>query len=238
MTTGAMDRKAMWIAAFATLLGAALLWLYMRRFEQEAGGGPRTPVLVLARDARRGTAIDASLLTQRAQPEAYLESRHIAARDADDVVGARLGVDARAGEALLWTDLASLREPARQLSGLIPEGMRAIVIDLRGGLDELLNAGDRVDVLLVGRPGADPERGEVPALVAQSLLVLAVGDDLGGPRARRAARDVHGVSLAVTQEQAARLSDAERRGTLRLLLRNAADLEVSATLPAPPEEPR
>jgi pilus assembly protein CpaB len=223
-----MDRRALWISAVATLLGALALWLYMRRLEQEVSGGPATQVLVLARDAQQGAPVVRELLGERALPEAYLESRHIKARDADQVLGARLGVDVRAGETLLWSDLGGLRDRGRQLSELIPDGMRAIAIELRsGGLDALLNAGDRVDVLSTARRMA-PDGSDARAMpVVQNVLVLAVGDDLGGASARRSPRGARSVSLGVTPDQAAQLIEAEQRSVLRVVLRNTADLDIT-----------
>jgi pilus assembly protein CpaB len=245
-----MDRRALWISAAATLLGIALLRLYIERFEREATGGSPTRVLVLTRDVAQGSTLERDLLSERALPQAYLESRHIAARDLEQVLGAKLAVTGRVGEALLWTDLSSLREHARQLSSLVPEGMRAITLEPRqGGFDGLLVPGDRVDVLLVNRHAqteavprtrsAIPEgvsaggvaltndRDPIANRVAQNLLVLAVGEDLGGPHARRNA-SARSVSLSVTLEQAALLAEADRGGDLRLVLRNPDDLEVTA----------
>ena len=230
-----MDRRALLISALATVLGALALWLYLRRFEREASGGPTTRVLVFARDAPQGAAVRRELLGERALPEAYLESRHVGASDADQVLGATLGVDARAGEALLWTDLASLRDRGRRLSNLIPEGMRAIALDVRsGGLEPLLRAGDRVDVLAAARRASDGASGAHAALVAQNLLVLAVGGDLGGASAQREPRNAHSVSLGVTPAQAAQLADAEQTASLRLVLRNTGDLDLTGPTSAHP----
>jgi pilus assembly protein CpaB len=225
-----MDRKALLISIAATLGGVGLLQLYMHRFEQLATGGPATPVLVLAKDVPAGTAITRDMLGSRGLPQSYLDSRHIPARAIDQVLDARLAVAGRSNEALLWSDLASMREPARQLSSLVPEGMRAITLEVRGsGFDALLAPGDRVDVLLVaGKNFAGPADSGT-TIVAQNLLVLAVGDDLGGPdlpseqRGRRGGR----ITLSVALREGARLAQAEQQGTLRLVLRNPDDLAVS-----------
>lgn len=226
-----MDRKALWISAAATVIGFVLLRAYMHRFEERASGGPKARVLALASDVPRGRALTRSLLVERELPDAYRESRHVLARDLERVLGASLAVDAQAGNALLWTDLESLRAPRRTLSMLVPEGLRAMAVQPRGtGLDPLLEPGDRVDVLTAGLRSSAESATQGAATVAQNLLVLAVGTDLGGGDARR--RGTGPVTLGVTPEQALRLTQAERAGGVWLVLRNPQDLEL-ATQPLP-----
>lgn len=225
-----MDRKALLTSVLASIAGVALLRLYIHRFELEATGGPVTPVLVVAKDAPAGTAITRELLGSRGLPQAYLESRHIKASEIEQVLDAKLGVAAHANETLSWSDLASMREPARQLSSLVPEGMRAFSLDARGGaFNALLAPGDRVDVLLAGSQLAAGQAESGATLVAQNALVLAVGDDLGGAERRREARAGHAsqVTLCVTPADGLGLAQAERRGPLRLIVRNADDLAVT-----------
>jgi len=235
-----MDRKALLTSVLATVAGIALLRLYMHRFELEATGGTVTQVLVLAKDAPSGTAITRELLGRRGLPQAYLESRHVKATEIDQVLDAKLGVAGRANEALLWSDLSSMREPARQLSSLVPEGMRGFTLDTRGGaFDALLAPGDRVDVLLTANRIADEQPDSGGLLVAQNVLVLAVGDDLGGAERRREARAGHAsqVTLSVSPADGMRLAQAERRGQLRLILRNSDDLAVTDVKgPRPPTQ--
>jgi pilus assembly protein CpaB len=220
-----MDRKALLIAVIATAAGIALLRLYMHRFEQQAGGGPKQPVLVLLGDAAAGTALDRDALGIRELPQAYLESRHVPARQLNEVVGLRLALSVRAHDALLWTDLASMRPAPRTLASLVPPGMRALSLPLRAGaFDNLLAPGDRVDVLLA------PERSAadlVASTVAENLLVLAIGDQLGrvGDGSHTRGGDV---TLSVSPEQSRTLAVAERRGSLRLVLRHPDDIALGS----------
>jgi len=228
-----MERR-IWIAsAAAALLGAVLLQLHLHRLEQELSGGARTRALVLARDLPARTTLTADMLGERDLPRAYLESRHIPARDLHLVIGARLGVPGRATEALLWTDLASVRGDARPLSSLVPESMRAITLATGAqGIDQLLDPGDRVDVLLVH--DGDAGRTLRATRVAENLLVLAVGSDTGraADATRSAARAGGLVTVSASVEQGLQLAAAERAGSLRLLLRNPDDVGITAD-PAP-----
>jgi Flp pilus assembly protein CpaB len=230
-----MNRKALLISAVITLAGVASLRLYMHRFEQDVSGGPRTSVLVLLEDAPAGTTLSHKLLGLRDLPQAYLESRHVAARDIDQVEGAVLGVAGHANETLLWTDLSSMREPPRKLSSLVPDGMRAFALSLRdGAFDSLLAPGDRVDVVLATSRQAPSETSANVETVAQNLLVLAVGEDLGGhdQRRTRSASRSNRVAVSVTPAQGAQLAEAERRGSLRLFVRNPDDVAMTGEPPA------
>jgi pilus assembly protein CpaB len=230
-----MKARAWVVSVVAALAGVALLRVYMHRYEQEVAGGPSTSVLVLTRDVAGAATLARDMLGTRELPQAYLESRHVRARDLDQVLGAALGVPARAGEALLWTDLATLRERARAVSELVPEGMRAVTLArAAAGMDELLAPGDRVDVLL-------SQERDVAAhalnatLVAENLLVLAIGGETAsaasGTRAATQSRRTGAVTVSVTPEQSLRLAAAERAGSLRLVLRNPDDLAVRTVRP-------
>jgi pilus assembly protein CpaB len=220
-----MERRAWLAAAVAALAGAGLLRFYMHRLEQEVRGGPSVRAIVLTRDAASGDALTREMLGTRELPQAYLESRHIRARDLDQVVGAALAVPGRASEMLLWTDLGSVRERTQAVSSLVPDGMRAVSL-ARGasGMDELLAPGDRVDVLLV------PDRsGPVPFAraerIAENLLVLSAGGEPCEMASRRARSGV--VTVSATPDQSLQLAAAERAGALRLVLRNPGDIAIT-----------
>jgi Flp pilus assembly protein CpaB len=216
-----MDRRALLISLIATAAGIALLRVYLRGVEQDALGGPKQPVLVLAGDLPAGTALERDQLATRELPQAYLESRHVPARQLNEVIGLRLALPVHAREALLWTDLASLRPTPRTLASLVPLGMRALSLNARAGaLDTLLAPGDRVDVLLA-------QDGAAATAVAEDLLVLAIGGNLGsGQQARGRSGDV---TLCASPEQSRVLVAAEQRGSLRLVLRHPDDVSVGAS---------
>jgi Flp pilus assembly protein CpaB len=107
--------------------------------------------------------------------------------------------------------------------------MRAMTLNARGGaLDALLGPGDRVDVLLAREDGAEA------STVAEDLLVLAIGDAIaaGAQAARGRADDV---TVSVSPEQSRTLAAAERRGSLRLILRHPDDVALGATAASTPE---
>ena len=50
-----MNKAALLAAAVAALIGIALLWLYMERFEEEASGGTPVAVVMATQDIPLGT---------------------------------------------------------------------------------------------------------------------------------------------------------------------------------------
>jgi pilus assembly protein CpaB len=232
-----VNRVALVVALLLAAAGAGLLWLYKQRLQTEIGGGPRVPVLMATRDIPLGTRITEEHLGIRRVPQSFLEDRHIRARDVQQVVGVRATTHVSANESLLWTDLESATTQQRNLAGLIRVGMRAIAIPAtkESVFSELLRPGDRVDALLTTEH-ASGERATVP--VAQNVLVLAIGDDTGGtePNSKGSGKAARGraatVTLAVSIEEAHRLTLALDHGTLSLILRNHEDNLIAKDQPA------
>jgi Flp pilus assembly protein CpaB len=210
--------------AFGVLAFVALR-LHLDRLEARITGGAMARVLVLTSDLPAGTAITRDVVSSRELPQLFRESRHIVASELDQIVGVQLAVSGRANETLQWTDLASMRPKLRQLSSLIPHGMRAMTLQAPGlAPDALLTPGDRVDVFRVG-----PAHGEI---VLQDAVVLAVGDDIGGvsPTARRtkSSGGRSSITLSVTLEQSRALAQAEQLGPLRFVMRNPDDVALDS----------
>lgn len=219
-----MNRRATVVAAAFALLGASALHLYLSRYEREVAGGAPTAVVIATRDVALGDVITRTTLDVRELPERYVEERHIQLADLERVLGARATSAVASGSALLWSDLDVTQE-GRTLSGLVRSGMRAFTLPERDvSFDGLLRPGDRVDVLFTP---ASLATGTVTLL--QSVLVLTVGRDLGGdaPRERGEEAQLGRVTISVTMEQAQLLAHSERRGALRLALRNPQDLVLA-----------
>jgi pilus assembly protein CpaB len=223
------NRLAIRVAALTALIGAVLLRTYMLRFEAERSGGPTRSMLSLARDANRGAKLERALLSTREIPESYVESRHIPAEEIERILGTRLAVTGRAGEALLWSDLVELEAGGRELARLVPPGMRAITIaHSAAGSAGLRRPGDLVDVLFTGRAA---DNAAVTRTLLQAVLVLAVGSDTGQLDRERGDGAARGLTLGVDVAAAQVLAHAEVQGELRAVLRNPDDLRVLDGLP-------
>jgi pilus assembly protein CpaB len=235
-----MKSRALLVAIACAVVGLLLVVFYMQSFEQEASGGAPVEVLVARQNIPLGAQLDpVTMLQARVIPEAYVENRHVRSSDIDRIRGIRVISGVRAGEALLWTDLATMSDSARDLSSLVRSGMRAITIqaDQTATFGGLVRPGDRVDVLLTldrPTPQGEPERVTVPLL--QSLIVLAAGQDTGMiQRASQQAQPgrsqpMQNVTLSATVEQAQMIAFATQRGRLTLVLRNPDDIPVTEGL--------
>lgn len=236
-----MNTKAILAAVGAAVLGIVMLGLYMQRFEDEASGGEPILVLTAVQDIPLGVALTADMVVARELPAAYLEDRHITVADQERVMGVRVVSGIRAGESILWTDLATTTDTSRDLSSLVRNGMRAITIqaDQSATFGGLVRPGDRVDVLMtLTRPSAGPtislDEDRVTIALLQNLLVLAAGQDTGAIQRAASTRpptQMNDVTLSTTVEQAQLLAFSQQRGRLTLLLRHPDDITVIEGLP-------
>jgi len=205
------------------LLALVVLRVHLDRLEARITGGSIIRVLTLTSDLAAGTLITREVLGTRELPQAFHESRHIPAGDIEQVVGSQIAVGAQANDTLQWTDLVSMRPKLRQFSSLIPQGMRAMTLQAPGlASGALIAPGDRVDVFRVGGAGS-------AGVVLQDVVVLAVGDDIGGtqPGSRSKAGRASAITVSVTLDQGRALAEAEQLGPLRLVMRNPDDIALS-----------
>jgi pilus assembly protein CpaB len=223
-----MKRAALILALLVGALGGGLLWFYKQSFEAEVSGGRPIRVLVAAADLDLGDSLSAVRLGTRTLPEAYVEPRHIRAALAESVVGARVRAQVRAGETVLWSDLATSSPESRDLAGVVTPGMRAVAIPASHPItfDGLLRPGDRVDVLVsVQDPATDRS---VTGPLLQNLIVLATGQRMGqvdGSQDEGSAGAAT-VTVAVWPEQAVILADAAKDGSFSFALRNPDDIRI------------
>lgn len=228
-----MNRTALISALTVAGVTIALFGLYMKKFELDAEGGSPLEVVMVTSDVPLGQPLSTGALGTRSLPEAFVQDRHILAADRERVVGIRASTQLRANQTLLWSDLATASSARRDLSALLRTGMRALTLkaNTSSAFGGLLRPGDRVDVLLTANaPGAGggPSGSRVTVSLLQSILVLAVGVDTGGPdqaQAEEVRANSQGfdVSIAVSLEQATLLTHARDRGPLQLVLRNPGD---------------
>lgn len=234
-----MNRTLLILAGSLIVAGIAVFYVYVETYTQEETGGVPVAVVVAAADIPFGQPMQASWLTVEELPSSYVEDRHLRATELRRLIGVRLAQSVRAGEAVLRTDLSSLSDQRRTLSTTIPEGMRAVGLDVRPeqSFSGLLRPGDRVDVVLVVGDMRHPEQGR-SVVVAQNVLVLSFGQRMNRQarnsdeaRARSGGHSAH-VSLQCDLDTAQRLTLARQQGQMKILLRNAND---GSRVEAPPD---
>ncbi len=233
-----MNRRALVIALISAVLGALLLLLYLRRFEQEASGGERIKLLMAVKPIERGTVITADMLANREVPMAYVEDRAVKATEKAKIVGLRVDNAVQPNQTLMWTDLAIATDERRDLSSLVQPGNRAVPV--RAHSDDksfaLIRPGDYVDVIatLPMSGGSGDQRSSMVLL--QRILVLAVGLDTVSEQlvektdTARAQREML-LTLSLNLQEAQLLALAVEKGKLSVALRNPDDQRIVEGIP-------
>jgi len=221
-----MFQTANKVAVGAFLIGMTGFYLYTSRLKREVRGGDPTAVLIVRSDVPRGSVMSAEHLAPVLVPSRYLDRRRVLAQDKGKVVGVVVERPLQVGDGLLWSDLRD-GTAHQSLAATVPVGQRAYNLPPRTNpLGNMLQAGDRVDVLL--------ERHQTSELVLERVLVLMVGSSFDLPSAGVEKKGIikdTGVTVSVAPEQAGLLLAAEGKGELRLVLRNPADEAQRLTHP-------
>jgi len=201
-----------------------LVWSYMKRFEEEASGGPRVQVLTVVRTLEPGAIIHDQDIGERGIPIAYVESRAIRASDRGRIANLRISTPLEAQQILNWSDIVASNDE-RVLSNLVQPGMRAVAVKTEGKSSALPHPGDRVDVIsTVQQPGSPEHR--VAVVLLQNVLVL--GHPAGGPTGL--GNDGTDTVLSLTLEQSQLLAVAGDKAKLTLALRSTPDVVISPGL--------
>jgi pilus assembly protein CpaB len=135
------------------------------------------------------------------------------------------------GQEFIRKERLADREAGRGLNAIVPRGMRAVSLDIQGGsaVSGFLNPGNYVDILVtIGEEGAPLQT----VTMLQAVTVLAVNDRLGAARAtadgakkkKTTRRSAPSITVAVTPDQAEKITYAHTQGAVTLTLRNDIDV--------------
>jgi pilus assembly protein CpaB len=213
-------------SALVALLGVGVMFFSMRQYQSQASGGAPVQIVIVTREVAPGTVLTEDMLGVRSMPESYVERRHVRPTDVHAVLGLRARAGVEPNQSLLWSDIETGEQGARELSRLVRSGIRAVTVnvDAASAFDGLLRPGDRVDVFHHASRDGD---GATTAMLLQNMLVLAVAGDVGrGSEGDCAGRGGQHVTLAATMEQSQALLHADVSGTIGLALRNPGDIAL------------
>jgi Flp pilus assembly protein CpaB len=206
--------RAAVIGLLVACVASFLVWSYMRRFEDEASGGPRVQVLTVVRTLEPGAVLKDSDIGERGIPVAYVESRAIL----------RISSALDAQQILNWSDIVASNDE-RVLSNLVQPGMRAVAVRTEGRSSSLAHPGDRVDVIsTVQQPGSQEHR--VGVVLMQNVLVL--GHPSGGSGS--IGTDNADTVLSLSLDQSQLLAVAGDKAKLTLALRGTPDVIIQQGL--------
>lgn len=214
-----MKARAAIISVLVATVGAFLVWMYLQRFEAEASGGPKVPVLMSLKTVEPGTVLKDEDIGERWIPLAYVESRAIRASDRSRIVNLRAAAPLQAQQSLMWTDIV-VQNNDKALSTVIQPGMRAVTIRAEGRAKELVRPGDRVDVVgTLLQAGSSDNRAGV--ILLQNVLVLGRSIE-----PTNHAVDTSDVVLSLTLQQAQIVAVAAEKGKLSVALRAPDDVRL------------
>ena len=246
--------SAITLAAGAALVGRALMRppppvTIVKEVETPAKRAPERQVLMAARAVVPGEFVDGSVLVWRPMPEADVRVEHyVLAPDADrrqiekEVIGATPRRALREGDALTRETLVRNGEPGF-VGTVLKAGMRAVSIPINAVTSNtgLVNAGDRVDVILyLEREKLEDQSHNLPLasytlLAAQTIVrdarVLGLngspagigpttGTEDDGDKSRNRVRVLYeSITLEVSPTDAERLAIAREIGAMQVALR-------------------
>ena len=227
--TGGRLRAALFllVSLAAAFVAAAVIWSVITSYQKELVDATReeetVQVIVAAHDLAQGRTITAEDLAPIELPPDYVPSAVL--RDAAEAVG-RVPRERILVREFIREERLADPEAGVGLNAIIPRGMRAISVNINGGsaVSGFLNPGNYVDVLVtvIGTDGRETETNTL----LQAITVLAVNARMGvgGTTGEAAERVKPSVTLAVTPEQAEKLTHAVAEGNVTLTLRNDIDV--------------
>lgn len=175
-------KKVYLIAAVAAILSGVLLFFYLKNFEKstrvEVIAEETVTVVVPVVEIPACTEITADMLTTLKVSKSSAPEN--AFHDLEECVGTYYDGTLHPEQVLLKSMLSSLAEAAPSLSYTVPEGMRAMTINVNvsTGVAGYIIVGDHID-LLTNRISANQVTGEIneyTRIVGDNILVLAAGD--------------------------------------------------------------
>jgi Flp pilus assembly protein CpaB len=234
----------------AIIIGIAAVFAvkqYVNRVEQQAAAKLRgEPVVAANVDIPAGAELTMQSLVAKEVPRQFIPAQAIQGSDSvRQIIGTKTRVAIRAGQLILWSDLAN--ETHSGLSSIIPAGEGAFTVTIAKGVKPgLIQPSDHIDIIgsfsapkpaqslpdsatsATWRQGSDL----VNVVLLQNVTVLAVGDTYGG--AVKGESDSGGdLTLSLTLAEAQELMFAQQNGELGAVLRRAGATESIARADLP-----
>ncbi|MEQ1564971.1 MAG: Flp pilus assembly protein CpaB [Myxococcota bacterium] len=206
----------------ATVASLAIFYViksYQSELVSTSQQDPTTNVVVAAHDIWQGKTITEEDLEEVELPKDYVLDTILLSKA--QAIG-RVPRERILAKEFIRQERLAAQEAGVGLNAIIPRGMRAVSINISDGsaVSGFLNPGNYVDVLVTIQ-GDDTREAETATLL-QSVTVLAVNAKLGNADA--AERASPSVTVAVTPEQAEKLTHAVAQGEVTLTLRNDIDV--------------
>jgi len=208
-------------AGVACLVIYLVLTSYQRDLVEAQMPEEVVQVMVAARDLYQGRTITEEDLTMTELPPTFVPDSVL--RQPEQATGRVPRERILANEFIREERLAD-PEAGLGLNAIIPRGMRALSINISSGsaVSGFLNPGNYVDILVTLSGGTESQESETVTLL-QAVTVLAVNSRVG-QGGGGGTKGKPSITVAITPEQAERLTHAVAEGEVTLTLRNDIDV--------------
>jgi len=218
-----MNVKAILPLAFALVLGLVAAFMAKSMLSKnrgsEAATGPLVPVVVFKADAQPG-----SLLTPDMVEVVHLDPKSVPEAHFTEIgqLAHRVVMNPTPKGLPVVESLLAVEGAGSGLQALIPDGMRAITVEVNefSGVAGLLNVGSTVDVISTFQAGGVADT--LTRTIVQNIRVTAVGQRIGGTPDNENGL-ARSVTLLVTPKDAEAIELATNIGRPRLVLRGGRD---------------
>jgi pilus assembly protein CpaB len=197
-----------------------------RRAEIESQYQPLR-VIVANADLQPGAVLSGQTVAVREMPRAFVHSQAVSADDWSGIAGRVLAYPLKSGESVLLSHLA--RDAGAGFSAQLASGMRALTIpvDAEASISGMLAPGDRIDILWTASTGKE----SITLPLLYNVPVLATGirtaTNAGWLDTQRQSYNVGAqfstATIAVSPEDAAKITLAQQAGRITLTLRRPGD---------------
>lgn len=218
------NKKLLAVAIVLSLITSMLLYKYLNGVTKSTAQQGET-VIIAKVDIPPKTKITSEMVTEVKVPAEYIQPGTI--KSLDKVVGIIVREQIITGEQI--SERRLVREgKAVGFTGMIPPDKRAVTVAVNEvtGVAGFVKAGDYIDVVATFDTANVGDN--VSSVILQNILVLAANrdSDTGASAGKENAKEVSKeviksatVTIAVSPDEAAKVTLAEERGKIRLVLR-------------------
>lgn len=225
--TGGRFRAALFllVSVGAAGVASAVVFSVITNYQNELATAVQpeltVPVMVAATELAQGRTIAQTDLAVTDLPPDYVPDSVL--RQPEQAIG-RVPRERILAREFIREERLADPESGVGLNAIIPRGMRALSINISNGsaVSGFLNPGNYVDVLVTLE--GDEDRKTETVTMLQAVTVLAVNDRIGSGQSGTRERSSPSVTVAVTPEQAERLTHAAVEARVVLTLRNDIDV--------------
>jgi pilus assembly protein CpaB len=227
-------KKTVLTAIVFAILAAFFAYMYLSDLEStyRLMAEPVT-VVVSAVRIPQGTVISREMLAEKKVPKEYVQPKAFASVNnlfTKEGAGVYISLNTfEAGEQIMSTKVSRTNSDTG-ISNIIPEGYKALAVNFDSESASVITPGSRIDVLsIIEYADTNNKFQESIYMIAQNILVLAVGNNYLGEAAEKNAegsRSGGTLTLSVKAEEAQIIMLASENGSLKYIIRPAGDNEI------------